>query len=85
MSMEYAETIRKDKRSKTHHGSPRKPAMITDIIYLRDRRLATWQEIGDMLGMTRAGVRGLYYKWHEWVRASKRKTRLRTRPSEQIT
>ena len=83
MSMESIEVIsKKDRRSKTHHGSPRKPEILIDIIDWRDKKLRTWEEIGQRLGMTRSGVRGLYLKWYDWSKISNRKTRLRTLSSE---
>ncbi len=68
MSVEDVEIITKrDKRSKTHHGSPRDPKMISKIIEWRDEKGMTLQAIGDKLGMTRAGVRHLYMRWYSWA------------------
>jgi hypothetical protein len=77
MSIEEVSVNSKKERSKTHHGSPRKPEVTIDIIEWRDKQLKTWQYIGDRLDMTRAGVRHLYHKWYPWSVTSKRKTRLR--------
>jgi len=67
MSIEESDVSQKKERSKTHHGSPRKPEMVLRIIELRDKQKKTWQEIGDEFEMTRAGARHLYYKWFIWA------------------
>jgi len=68
MSMECLEIAPKKKKeiSETHHGAPRKPEMVLDIIECRDKHHMTWQDIGDIHGMTRAGARHLYQRWHDW-------------------
>jgi hypothetical protein len=69
MSMDAEATVvvsKKKERSKTHHGSPRKPEMVLDIIAWRDKQRMTWQAIGDKFDITRAGARHLYMKWHKW-------------------
>ena len=58
---------KKDKRSKTHHGSPRVPEVVLLIIEWRDSGM-TWQAIASELGITRAGVRHQYIKWYEWYK-----------------
>jgi hypothetical protein len=65
MSVTDEEVVKKDKRSKTHHGSPRVPEVVLLIIEWRDSGM-TWQAIGSELRMTRAGVRHQYMKWYEW-------------------
>ena len=68
MSIEAAENAPKklDKRSKTHHGSPRQPGVVYDIIRWRDAG-DTWSDIGEKLAITRAGARHLYVRWHKWA------------------
>jgi hypothetical protein len=66
MSVEESVAPKKDKRSKTHHGEPRKPEMVLDIIEGRDKRKETWEALGDKYDMTRAGARHLYHKWYDW-------------------
>ena len=60
------QTRKFDKRSKTHHGEPRRPEMVVEIIFLRDIKNLTWQVIGDRLGITRDGACKLYRRWHDW-------------------
>jgi hypothetical protein len=67
MSIEdVAIVTKRNRRSKTHHGSPRNPEMVSKIIEWRDKHMMTWQAIGDELNMTRAGARHLYQKWRSW-------------------
>jgi hypothetical protein len=69
--MEAEVVSKKKERSETHHGSPRKPEMVTKIIEWRDEQNRTWQAIGDEFEMTRAGARHLYYKWQDWYMKKK--------------
>ena len=68
MSIEENIMVKKNKRSKTHHGAPRKPMEVLDVIHCRDKLNMTWQAIGDKLNITRAGARYLYYHWYQWAK-----------------
>lgn len=72
MSIEEV-VIKKDKRSKTHHGEPRNPVMVLKIVYGRDKLKMTWQALGDKFTITRAGARHLYFRWRDWYYSVKRK------------
>jgi hypothetical protein len=54
------------RRTRTPHGTPRRPEIVFDVIRGRDLEKRTLDDIGHELDMTRAGVRYLYYKWHGW-------------------
>ena len=62
------QTRKPDKRSKTHHGAPRRPSIVIKIIKWRDKRGMTWAQIGEQLGMTRDGACKLYHKWYPWFK-----------------
>ena len=68
MSIEESVAPKKSKRSETHHGEPRKPEMVLDIIEGHDIRKESWVALGKKYGMTRAGARNLYHKWYDWYR-----------------
>ena len=68
MSIEGIVPIKKSNRSKTHHGEPRKPEMILDIILMHDEQDTSWQDIGKKYKITRAGARHLYHKWYRWAK-----------------
>jgi hypothetical protein len=68
MSVVESVEFKRDKRSKTHHGSPREPERVRDIISGRDKLRKTWQALGDEFGITRAGARHLYHRWHDWFK-----------------
>jgi hypothetical protein len=59
---------KKNKRSETHHGSPRKPLMVMSIIEGRDSYQKTWEDLGKEFKISRAGARHLYHKWYDWYR-----------------
>jgi hypothetical protein len=59
-------THNQGKKIRKPHGAPRRPEVIFDIIGGRDIEKKTLAQLGAEIGMTRAGVRHLYLKWHDW-------------------
>ena len=47
--------------------SPVYPAIVLDIVKLRDIQKLSFDEIGEKIGMTHAGAAKQYSKWREWA------------------
>ena len=49
-------------------NAPRRPDIILEIVRLREEEKRTWQEISDIIGMSRQGPFLLYQQWCYWAR-----------------